>query len=338
MKNETIPNKMLAARQHEKNGILHVDTMDVPTPGPGEVLVRMEAAPINPSDLSMLQGTYNTKPNYPFVPGLEGCGVVVAAGSGMLPRMRLNQLVACSPMPGGHGTWAQYIVTKATRGIPLKKHVSQEQGATLLVNPMTALALMDVAKQGKHQAVVNNAAGSALGKMLIRMAQQFQIPLINVVRREEQVQELQQFGARYVLNSSLPNFDQTLKDLAHKLNATLFLDAVGGAATSSFIQASPKGSTILLYANLSEEPFQVEPRRILQENKTITGFSLGNYTAQKSIFQLLSLTGQVQKYVGNELKTQVTANYSLAEINQALEQYKSHMSQGKVLIRMQAHE
>ena len=338
MKNETIPNKMLAARQHEKNGILHVDTMDVPTPGPGEVLVRMEAAPINPSDLSMLQGTYNTKPNYPFVPGLEGCGVVVAAGSGMLPRMRLNQRVACSPMPGGHGTWAQYIVTKATRCIPLKKHVSQDQGATLLVNPMTALALMDVAKQGKHQAVVNNAAGSALGKMLIRMAQQFQIPLINVVRREEQVQELQQFGARYVLNSSLPNFDQTLKDLAHKLNATLFLDAVGGAATSSFIQASPKGSTILLYANLSEEPFQVEPRRILQENKTITGFSLGNYTAQKSIFQLLSLTGQVQKYVGNELKTQVTANYSLAEINQALEQYKSHMSQGKVLIRMQAHE
>lgn len=338
MKNETIPNKMLAARQHEKNGILHVDTMDVPTPGPGEVLVRMEAAPINPSDLSMLQGTYNTKPNYPFVPGLEGCGVVVAAGSGMLPRMRLNQRVACSPMPGGHGTWAQYIVTKATRCIPLKKHVSQEQGATLLVNPMTALALMDVAKQGKHQAVVNNAAGSALGKMLIRMAQQFQIPLINVVRREEQVQELQQFGARYVLNSSLPNFDQTLKDLAHKLNATLFLDAVGGAATSSFIQASPKGSTILLYANLSEEPFQVEPRRILQENKTITGFSLGNYTAQKSIFQLLSLTRQVQKYVGNELKTQVAANYSLAEINQALEQYKSHMSQGKVLIRMQAHE
>ncbi len=338
MKNETIPNKMLAARQHEKNGILHVDTMDVPTPGPGEVLVRMEAAPINPSDLSMLQGTYNTKPNYPFVPGLEGCGVVVAAGSGLLPRMRLNQRVACSPMPGGHGTWAQYIVTKATRCIPLKKHVSQEQGATLLVNPMTALALMDVAKQGKHQAVVNNAAGSALGKMLIRMAQQFQIPLINVVRREEQVQELQQFGARYVLNSSLPNFDQTLKDLAHKLNATLFLDAVGGAATSSFIQASPKGSTILLYANLSEEPFQVEPRRILQENKTITGFSLGNYTAQKSIFQLLSLTGQVQKYVENELKTQVAANYSLAEINQALEQYKSHMSQGKVLIRMQARE
>jgi NADPH:quinone reductase len=338
MKNETIPNKMLAARQHEKNGILHVDTMDVPTPGPGEVLVLMEAAPINPSDLSMLQGTYNTKPNYPFVPGLEGCGVVVAAGSGMLPRMRLNQRVACSPMPGGQGTWAQYIVTKATRCIPLKKHVSQEQGATLLVNPMTALALMDVAKQGKHQAVVNNAAGSALGKMLIRMAQQFQIPLINVVRREEQVQELQQFGARYVLNSSLPNFDQTLKDLALELNATLFLDAVGGAATSSFVQASPKGSTILLYANLSEELFQVEPRRILQENKTITGFSLGNYTAQKSILQLLSLTRQVQKYVGNELKTQVAANYSLAEINQALEQYKSHMSQGKVLIRMQARE
>jgi NADPH:quinone reductase len=338
MKNETIPNKMLAARQHEKNGILHVDTIDVPTPGPGEVLVRMEAAPINPSDLSMLQGTYNTKPNYPFVPGLEGCGVVVAVGSGLLPRLRLNQRVACSPMPGGHGTWAQYIVTKATRCIPLKKHVSQEQGATLLVNPMTALALMDVAKQGKHQAVVNNAAGSALGKMLIRLAIRFEIPLINVVRRNEQVQELQQFGGRYVLNSSLPNFDQTLKDLAHELNATLFLDAVGGAATSSFIQASPKGSAILLYANLSEEPFQVEPRRILQENKTITGFSLGNYTAQKSIFQLLSLTRQVQKYVGNELKTQVAANYSLAEINQALEQYKSHMSQGKVLIRMQARE
>lgn len=336
MKNETVPNQMLAARQHEMNGILQVDTIDVPIPGPGEVLVRMEAAPINPSDLSMLQGTYNTKPNYPFVPGLEGCGVVVSAGSGLLPRLRLNQRVACSPMPNGHGTWAQYIVTKATRCIPLKKHVNQDQGATLLVNPMTAMSLMDIAKQGKHQAVVNNAAGSALGKMLIRLAKRFEIPLINVVRREEQVQELQQLGAHCVLNSSLPNFDQTLKDLAHELNATLFLDAVGGTATSSFIQAAPKGSTILLYANLSEEPFLVEPRRILQENKTISGFSLGNYTAQKSIFQLLNLSGQVQKYIGEELETQIAARYSLLEINLALQQYKRHMSDGKVLINLQA--
>ena len=114
------------------------------------------------------------------------------------------------------------------RTVPLPSGISMEQGSMLLVNPMTAMAFIEMARAGRHRALVNNAAASSLGKMLIRLTQRYSIQLISIVRREEQVRELRDLGAAHVLNSTGESFEEDLKKLAHQLNASLFLDAVNG--------------------------------------------------------------------------------------------------------------
>ncbi len=126
------------------NGLPAMQQMPVPVPGPGEVLVRMEAAPINPSDIGFLNGGYGGKTT-PRIPGFEGSGTVVAAGPGILPRMLLGRRVACSAATAG-GSWAEYLAARASLCVPLPAAMSFEQGATMLVNPLTALALMSIAR------------------------------------------------------------------------------------------------------------------------------------------------------------------------------------------------
>src|SRR5438874_4644546 len=113
----------------------------VPRPGNGQVLVRVAAAPVNPSDLSFLRGTYGHTKRLPVVPGFEGSGEVVAAGGGLLARLLLGRRVACAAPPDGDGTWAEFMLAEASYCIPLRKATDTEHAATMIVNPFTAWAL-----------------------------------------------------------------------------------------------------------------------------------------------------------------------------------------------------
>ncbi|MCD4664961.1 MAG: alcohol dehydrogenase catalytic domain-containing protein, partial [Bacteroidales bacterium] len=263
---------MKALFQDEPRGKLFYREVDIPVPGKGEVLVKMEASPINFSDLSLLQGTFSTKPQYPVIPGIEGSGRVISSGGGLIARMRVGKRVACTTTAGRGGTWADYMVTSATNCIPLNSKINSEQGSMLIVNPMTALALIDIAKRGKHKAIVNNAAASALGRMLVRLSNRYGIPLINIVRREEQIIILKGEGAKIIINSNDPDYEQSLGELTHKHHATLILDAIGGSQTETLVKTAPDNSTIILYAKLSEEPISLDSRLIVQSNKKIKGF------------------------------------------------------------------
>ncbi|MDQ3805658.1 MAG: alcohol dehydrogenase catalytic domain-containing protein, partial [Acidobacteriota bacterium] len=115
----------------------------VPRPGRGEVLVRMAAAPVNPSDLMFVRGMYGQRKRLPVVPGFEGSGVVVAAGGGLMARYLKGRRVACAAPFDGDGTWAEYMSAPAAQCIPLRKGVELEHAASMIVNPFTAWALLD---------------------------------------------------------------------------------------------------------------------------------------------------------------------------------------------------
>src|SRR5215472_9053466 len=160
-----------------KPGSLTVAELPVPRPGPGEVLVKVFASPVNPSDLMFTTGNYGFKKPLPATPGFEGSGTVVEAGSGMMARFLNGRRVTCAaadPNVAG-GMWAEYVVTSAQLCVPLGKRVDMEQGATMLVNPLTAWALMEEARLGGHRAVVSTAAASALGRMLVGLGRRFSI-------------------------------------------------------------------------------------------------------------------------------------------------------------------
>jgi NADPH:quinone reductase-like Zn-dependent oxidoreductase len=216
--------------------------------------------------------------------------------------------------------------------IPLRKHVSLEQGAMLIVNPMTAWALLDIAKRGGHRALVQSAAASALGRMIFRLGKRFGITVINVVRRQEQVDLLQSLGAQHVLNSSAPDFEDRLRELSHQLQVSLALEAVSGEIAGYILRALPKGAQMIVYGAISEQGCLIDPRSLIFDGKRLEGFWLAGWARQKSILGQIYAATQVQKYLASDLKTEVRARLPLEEAAKGLQQYAAQMTEGKILL------
>lgn len=329
-----LPERMTAAYLEQFGGALTVRQVDVPTPGPGEVLIRMAVSVINPSDLRTLAVASGERA-LPFVPGLEGSGRVIAAGRGHLPRLLIGRRVAFAQQLGG--AWAEYAVCAAARCIPLRGKVSYEQAAGLIVNPLTALALIDIAKRGRHKAIVSTAAAGALGRMLFRLATARGMEVINVVRHAQQAALLRNLGATYVLNSSDDGFADALRTLTHRLAATIAFDAVAGPMLGTVFGAMPPGSELVPYGALAEEPVTFDPRSLIVENKRLHGFYLGNYAAQRGLPATLRDIIRVQRLIGSDLQTTIHRRMPLSAAQEAVELYRQDMTSGKVLLVAGGH-
>lgn len=236
---------------------MHLAEQDMPTPGPDEVLVRVEASPINPSDQGVMfgwagmdkatttgtgQGTVLTAPvssqgmrvmkarvgqDLPI--GNEGSGTVVAAGENAQALM--GKLVGVM----GGGMYAQYRLTKAAMCLPLGPDHTAKDGAACFVNPLTALSMVETMRLEGHTALVHTAAASNLGQMLNRICQADGVQLVNVVRSEAQEKLLRDNGAVHVVNSAKDSFMTDLINAVHETGATLAFDATGGGRLASDI-------------------------------------------------------------------------------------------------------
>jgi NADPH:quinone reductase-like Zn-dependent oxidoreductase len=201
-----------------------------------------------------------------------------------------------------------------------------EQGSTLIVNPMTALAFFEIAKQGKHAAMVSNAAASSLGRMILRLGQTYHVPIIHIVRRPEQVELLRSLGGEHVLNSSDPDFQDQLNTLSNQLMATLLLDPVG-EQSQLYLNAMPKGSTAIVYGSLSNKRSESG-----SQGSQITGFFLPNWLATRNILQILMDIRRVQHLATNELRTTIQKRFPLSDVKEAIEHYQANPTAGKVLL------
>ncbi len=238
---------------------LSLGEASVPEPGPDEVVVRVEAAPINPSDLGLLFGPADMQTakasgdaarpvvtaDVPaaamsFVAarvgeampvGNEGGGVVVAAGDSPAAQALLGRTVGVV----GGGTYSQYRCVKTFLCLALPEGTTPVEGASCFVNPLTALGMVETMKLEGHTALVHTAAASNLGQMLNKLCLADGVPLVNIVRREEQAELLRGLGAKVVCNSSSPDFPAELTDALAETGATLAFDATGGGDLTSRI-------------------------------------------------------------------------------------------------------
>jgi NADPH:quinone reductase len=328
----TLPTTMQALLLRKYDGHLELTELPVPTPGAGELLLQIAASPVNPSDVMFIVGQYGFRKRLPVVPGFEASGTVVAVGEGLNPAQWLGMRVAAFAGREGHGTWAQYMTTTAVTCIPLMPHVSLEQGAMSLVNPWTAYALLDIARKG-HKAAVHTAAASALGRMMLRLAQQANYPLINIVRRPEQVELLQSLGAEYVLDSSDPDFPFKLSKLCRDLGATIAFDAVAGEMPSQLLHALPRGGEVVLYGALSQAAVgNLNPGDFIFGDKKVSGFWLSVWIAQLSAQEMQNTAVVIQQQLGDTLQTNVRTRPTLAAAPAEIATYTSNMTAGKVLI------
>jgi len=326
-----IPDQMTAVVLDSYTGAegLRVEQRPVPKPGDNEVLVKVAASPINPSDLAFLIGRYGFKKATPVVPGFEGSGTVVAVGAGFMGRYLLGKRVACRSQDKGDGVWADYMVTPAKDAQTLDQSVSLEQGAMSGANPLTAIAFLEIAQKGGHKAIVLTAAAGALGQMVNRLAQSEGFQVINIVRRDEQVEYLKGHGATVVLNNSEDGFDQQLHDACHQYDARLAFDAVAGPVTLQLLTAMPPASKVTVYGCLSGKHSQASVDHLAFQNKTINGFWLGPWLAKKNLIQMLMIWRRAQKLL---LKSEIRAQYPFQDVKKAIQEYSSQMTGGKILL------
>jgi NADPH2:quinone reductase len=328
------PKEMTAVVLDAYSGVeaLRVQKRPVPKPGPNQVLVKVAASPINPSDLAFLEGSYDFKKETPVVPGFEGSGTVVVVGSGMMGRYLMGKRVACINQKDGDGVWAEYMVTDTTLALPLASSVSMEQGAMSAVNPLTAMAFLDIAKKGGHKAIVQTAAASALGQMVNRIFENAGIRVINIVRRDAQVEFLKQAGAEIVLNSTNTDFSKELKEICKEHKVHLAFDAVAGELTMQVLNAMPRNSKVTVYGGLSFAAAQADPGDLIFKGKSVDGFWLTSWLREKNPLQSLLLWQRAQKLLASDLKSDVRARYSFADVQTAVSEYQDQMTGGKTLL------
>jgi NADPH:quinone reductase-like Zn-dependent oxidoreductase len=295
-------------------------------------LVKIAASPINPADLAFMRGRYGVRRSLPTVPGWEGSGTVIASGGGLLGRLLLGRRVACAAIEGGDGAWAEYMVTAAHRCIPLRRNVTDQQGAMMLINPLSAWAVIDLARRGGHQAIVHTAAAGALGRMLYRLGQGFGLQLVNIVRRQEQVELLHALGAEHVLCSDQADFDEYLKELCQQLKVTLALDAVAGEMTGRLLQALPRRAEVMVYGSLSNTACQINAGQLIFKQQRVRGFWVNQWRPPLGVVGRLYVGWQIQQRLADELHTEVQAQLPLAQAIEGLHQYVGGMTQGKVLL------
>ena len=226
---------------------LSVQERPVPSPHHGQVLVKIEAAPCNPSDLLLLQGKYGVLKTLPTTPGWEGAGTVIASGGGMLGGWLRNRRVACGVQGDRDGTWAEYCVANAAECVPLKRHLSIGAAASLIVNPFTAWGLLESARRAGHTAAVQTAGASQLGRMLVQLAADANFPLVSIVRRSEQVELLKSIGAELVLNTSDDDFVDQLTAVCERLKITAAFEAVAGDMTGTIFNALSPNACVYVY-------------------------------------------------------------------------------------------
>lgn len=299
----------------------------------GEVLIRMHSASINPSDLMFLRGLYGIKKKLPVVPGFEGSGQVVASGGGFYGSYLKGKNVACTAPGRGDGVYAEYMITEAFSCLPIGKDLSLEQGACLYVNPITAIAMVDLAEKYGAKAIVQTAAASALGKMVVGIAARKGMKVINVVRKPEQEAALKAVGAEHILNSEASNFERQLRVLSNELKATVCLDAVAGELTTKVLLAMPYGSRAIIYGALSEKEIPLHAGMMIFQDKKLEGFWLSTWVPQQSPYKIWKLSKELRSLAKKELKTDIAARFPLEKAVEAIDNYAANMTKGKVLIQ-----
>jgi len=250
-----------------------VEEVPVERPASGEVLVKVLAAPVNPSDY----GEWRSEKAKGSPIGKEGSGIVVASGGGFMANRLLGKRVGivAGTIPG-RGTYQEYVCVPAMKGVfPLPDDVPTEDACSFFVNPFTAAGFIDTVRARDGTGFVHTAAASQLGQMLVKLCKQEKLTLINVVRREEQAELLRGLGAEHIVVSSKDGWMEELKEKIQATRVNIAFDAIAGDSTGHMLECLPKGGTCFVYGGLSKQGCSsVNPLALIYERKKLEGWLL----------------------------------------------------------------
>lgn len=268
---------------------LAIEVVPVPTPGKGEVLIRVVATPVNPSDYGIW--TRTPQENCPLPMGKEGSGIVVASGGG-LGSPAIGTKVGFGIQTAGQGSWSEYVVVNSMRAVfPMPVSLAIEDAASFFVNPFTAVGIIDTARKvTANNTFVHMAAASSMGQMMVKLAKvSGDVTIICVVRREEQAELLRGVGAKHVVVTGKTDaWKSEITKLMKELKCTCVFDPIGGNSTGQMLSLLPNKGKIFVYGGLSGPVAGVEVTDLIYNQKQIHGWWLTEWITGGGVVQTLA--------------------------------------------------
>jgi NADPH:quinone reductase-like Zn-dependent oxidoreductase len=308
-----------------------IDAIEFATPdlAPGQVRIKVLAAPINPSDVLTLTGHYGMLPPLPAIGGNEGVGDIDALGP-EVTGLALGQRVL---LPVGIGTWSTHVVADANKLMPLPNAADPVQLSMMTVNPPTAaLMLSEFVDLQAGEWVIQNAANSAVGGYLIQIARSRGLKTVNVVRREAAIADVRQQGDEIVLVDG-PDLAKRVAAVTGGAKIRLGIDAVGGAATEHLARCLAEGGTLVNYGAMSGEPCQISPTSFVFRDLTLRGFWLAHWYRKATPQQLMTVYGDIARRIAaGELHARVHATYDIDRIRDAVTAAAAGERSGKIVV------
>ena len=310
--------------------MLRAEDVPVPKPGLGEVLVRLTARPINPSDLLPVRGAYPHRTPLPSPAGFEGVGRIAAVGAGVAALTKGDRVLPI----GGPGTWAEFKCCRADACVPVPDGIPDDAAAQLFINPVTAWAiLVDELALPLGARVVANAAASGFGRVLAQLSPVLGFALIGIVRRRTQIEPLEALGATAVIDGATEPVVERVRALTGGAGVEAALDAVGGDDGSKLVACLAAGGTFVNYGLLSGQPL-VLPSDVAQARRVaMRGFWLRDWLATTAPERRRSAFDKVIGLAARGVLTfEVAARYPLEEITAAVRHAERPGRAGKVLL------
>ncbi|MHB9850832.1 zinc-dependent alcohol dehydrogenase family protein [Streptomyces krungchingensis] len=302
---------LVAGEVGEPAEVLRLETRPVPTPEAGQALIRVKATPIHASDLHVLRGRYGFSAQFPAVGGnMECVGRIEALGpdtEGLNVGDRVvNAAIPAVPGPHVAGTWQEYLVADVRRLLPVPDHLSDSDACQLAVNPLTALLLVtrELGVQ-PGEWLLQTAAGSTVGRLVIQLAGHLGIPTINVVRRRDAVEEIRALGGDEVICTADEDLAQRVAEIAGAAGVRKAVDCVAGPVGAQVSQALAPGGEVVVYGALSTHrqtdpaalTIPLQARSVIYETKAVRGFWLNRWFGTASPEDALDALAEVRALV-----------------------------------------
>jgi trans-2-enoyl-CoA reductase len=329
--------KTINAAVYETHGnpadVLHVESRPWPAPAPGEVIVKMRAAPINPADLNQIEGKYPVRAELPATPGFEGAGIVVDAAADV-KGLANGALVI---LPHNVGTWRDAVVVKADDLVVVPEGIKPVHAAMLKINPMTAWRLLhDYVDLARGDWLIQNAANSAAGRAVIQIARQLGYKTVNVVRRSELIDELRAEGGDVVLVDS-ENLRREVEDVIGGPPIRLGLNAVGGESALRLANCLAPGSTLVTYGAMSLQPLKIPNGLLIFKDLRFRGIWINKWYDNATPAQRMEAFQHLFEMAKRGLlQTKVEKAYPLSEAKTAVAQAARGQRSGKIIFEFAA--
>ncbi|MEP6936722.1 MAG: 2-enoyl thioester reductase domain-containing protein [Chthoniobacterales bacterium] len=328
---------IIRAAVYETHGnpadILRVVEQEWPEPGPGDAVVKMAAAPINPADLNAIEGKYPIRPTLPATPGMEGAGVVVEIGQSVTNVKVGDQVI----LPHNFGTWREACAVAAEKLVVVPPEIEPVQAAMLKVNPITAWRMLhDFVPLQRGDWFIQNAANSAAGRAAIQIAHELGWKSVNVVRRPELIEELRQEGGDVVIVDG-EKLREEVKDQTGGAAIRLALNAVGGENALRLANTLAADATMVTYGAMSLQPLRIPNGLLIFKNLIFRGFWVNKWYESASPEQRAETFAPLFEMAKRGLlRTKIEEIYSLGEAKSAVEHASRNQRSGKIVFRLSA--